>query len=83
MAMTLGLETVKPPNLDIIPTSANINIPGQVKVYVLDASKNTTVLAFTLGAVSCQFWTVWFLNYSVPKLMFLDYLCRCQGLGAF
>ena len=52
MAMTLGLETVKPPNLDIIPTSANFTVPGQVKAYVLDTNKNATVLAFTLGAVS-------------------------------
>lgn len=50
--MLLGLETVKPPNLDIIPTSANFTIPGQVKVYVLDTKKNATVLAFTLGSVS-------------------------------
>ena len=52
MAMTLGLETVKPPNLDVSPTSANFTIPGQVKTYVLDTNKNATVLAFTLGAVS-------------------------------
>lgn len=53
MAMILGLETIKPPNLDIIPTSANFIIPGQVKVYVQDTNKNNaTVLAFTLGAVS-------------------------------
>ena len=53
MAMVLGLETIKPPNLDIIPTSANFIIPGQVKVYVQDTSKNNaTILAFTLGAVS-------------------------------
>ena len=50
--MELGLETIKPPNLDIIPISANFTIPGQVKVYVQDAMKNATVLAFTLGAVS-------------------------------
>ena len=52
MAMSLGLETVKPPNLDIIPTSANFTIPGQVKVFVQDSKSNATVLAFTLGAVS-------------------------------
>ena len=51
--MVLGLETIKPPNLDIIPTSANFIIPGQVKVYVQDTNKNNmTVLAFTLRAVS-------------------------------
>ena len=52
MAMILGLETVKPPNLDIVPTSANFTIPGQVKVYVHDTNKNATAVAFTLGAVS-------------------------------
>ena len=55
MPMILGLETIKPPNLDIIPTSANFTIPGQVEVYVQDNNKkfnNATVLAFTLGAVS-------------------------------
>ena len=51
--MVLGLETIKPPNLDIIPTSANFTIPGQVKIYVQNTNKNNaTVLAFTLGAVS-------------------------------
>ena len=52
MAMTLGLETVKPPNLDITPASANFTVPGQVKIFIQDTDKNATILAFTLGAVS-------------------------------
>lgn len=52
MAMTLGLVTVKPPNLDISSNGAKFTIPGQVKVFVKDSKKNATVLAFTLGAVS-------------------------------
>ena len=58
MPVVLGLETVKPPNLDITPKSANFTIPGQVKVYVQDMytnKNNTKVLAFILGAVSSSF----------------------------
>ena len=83
MAMTLGLEAVKPPNLDIVPTSANFTIPGQVKVYVLDTSKNVTVLAFTLGAVSCQLKIIIILCLDRYCVNLIDYICRCQGLGTF
>ena len=69
MAMVLGLETVKPPNLDIIPTSANFTIPGQVKVYVQDSKSNTTVLAFTLGSVSIK------LDCSISFIILTFYTC--------
>ena len=84
--MMLGLETVKPPNLDIIPTSANFTIPGQVKVYVLDSKSNATVLAFTLGSVSLSRLHTYCpailteINFLTPPL---DRLCRCESLGAF
>ena len=49
--MMLALKATKPPNLDVVPSTASFSAPGQMGVYVLDSNKEAT-LAFTLGMVS-------------------------------
>ena len=52
MPMMLGLVTVKPPNLTIANSNADFVIPGNVDVYVVNATTHTNIPAFTLGIVS-------------------------------
>ncbi len=51
MAMVLDLVAFKPPTVSVLPKTANIVVPGHVRVYVVDP-KNGTQLAFILGTVS-------------------------------
>lgn len=48
MAMVLGVKTTKPPQMQIVPTSANLTAVGEVNVQVITPNK-TVVSAFVMG----------------------------------
>ena len=44
--------SAKPPTVNVKPHGANLTVPANVDVYVLDTATNSTPLAFTIGVVS-------------------------------
>ena len=44
--------SAEPPTVNVKPHGANLTLPANVDVYVLDTATNSTPLAFTIGVVS-------------------------------
>ena len=52
MPVMLHLKSTKPPTLEILPSSVDFTVVGQVDVYVMNPNKTSTAkLAFTIGIV--------------------------------
>lgn len=52
MPVMLHLKSTKPPALEILPSSVDFTVVGQVDVYVTSPNKTSTAkLAFTIGIV--------------------------------
>lgn len=55
MKLKVVARAAKPPTVNIKPHGANLTLPANVEVYVLDTATNSTPLAFTIGVVGHQF----------------------------
>ena len=51
MNLKVVAHVVKPPTVSVKPRGANLTLPAQVDVYVLDNTTKSTPLAFSLGVV--------------------------------
>ena len=52
MKLKVVARAAKPPTVNVKPHGANLTLPANVDVYVLDTATNSTPLAFTIGVVS-------------------------------
>ena len=52
MKLKVVASAAKPPTVNVKPHGANLTLPANVDVYVLDTATNSTPLAFTIGVVS-------------------------------
>ena len=52
MKLKVVARAAKPPTVNVKPHGANLTLPADVDVYVLDTATNSTPLAFTIGVVS-------------------------------
>ena len=55
MKLKVVAHAAKPPTINVKPHGANLILPGNVDVYVLDTATNSAPLAFTIGVVSHVF----------------------------
>ena len=53
MKLKVVARAAKPPTVNVQPHGANLTLPANVDVYVLDTATNSTPLAFTIGVVRC------------------------------
>ena len=51
MKLKVVAHAVKPPTVNVKPHGANLTLPGNVDIYVIDTATNSTPLAFTIGVV--------------------------------
>ena len=51
MKLKVVAHAAKPPTVNVKPHGANLTLPANVDVYVLDTATNSTPLAFTIGVV--------------------------------
>jgi hypothetical protein len=51
MKLKVVASAAKPPTVNVKPHGANLTLPANVEVHVIDAATNSTPLAFTIGVV--------------------------------
>ena len=67
MKLKVVAHAVKPPTINVKQQGANVTLPANIDVYVLDTATNSTPLAFTIGVVGLH------TTYSRIHAMHVDF----------